>query len=176
MARNGKLRRSAIGEFKTEVEIQMNACIDPKMMEKHKLCQDTTPAEYMEVFLPKKTNPYSRKGEDFISMSQITKWTNMKAILANTGTDCYKDFKEPFTPDEIQAHLGLYLLNGVSPSPRVEWLLNPQNKNPIHGKDFVYHGFKSNPQRRHKHFKAFFSCQNSTINPPPRKKYPNWKI
>ena len=98
------------------------------MMEKHKLCPDTTPAEYMEVFLPKKTHPYSRKGEYFISISQITKWTNMKEILENAGTNCYKDFKEPFTPDEIQAHLGLCLLNGLSPSPRVEWLLNPQNK------------------------------------------------
>ena len=56
--------------------------------------------------------------------------------------------------------------------------MQSQMKDPVHGKDFVHQSFKGkiNMHRRHRHFKAFFSCQDPMMEPPPRDKYPNWKI
>ena len=46
---------------------------------------------------------------------------NLKAMLSNAGSGgtIYKDFT-PFTTFELMKHVGLYFLDGVSPSPRVE--------------------------------------------------------
>jgi hypothetical protein len=46
----------------------------------------------------------------------------------------------------------------------------------VHGSDFVYHAFGGGAERRHRQFKAFFSVQNPAIDPPSRKRYPNWKV
>ena len=48
-------------------------------------------------------------------------WTNRKASYngAGKGGMVYKEF-EDFLVDEMMQRLGLYILNGISPCPRVE--------------------------------------------------------
>jgi Transposase IS4 len=103
--------------------------------------------------------------------------TNFKAMLAFAGQKGYPypDFT-PFSIDEIKKHLGIYILNGLSPSPRVEMKFNPQSIDEVNGNDFVFRSFGSNAARRHKHFKAFFSIQDPRIISPDRSLKPNWKI
>ena len=150
-------------------------CVNPDAMKKYKLSPTTTPLEYMEIFLPFEKNPYSTKREQMISLNQLKKFTNTKALLAGAGDTLYPEFT-PFTTKEIQQHLGLYILNGLSPSPRVEYKFSSQHLDEVHGKDFVFKNFGMNAERRHRHFKAFFSIQDPLIEPPERKKFPNWKI
>ena len=104
-------------------------------------------------------------------------WTNLKASLADAGKNglCSRDFKQ-FTTKEIRQHLGLYVLQGLCPSPRVEMKFQLQHQDKLHGNDFVYRLSGSNAERRHRHFKAFFSCQDPRINPPSRDEEPNWKV
>ena len=63
----------------------------------------------------------------------------MKAVLTNTGKDgvIYRDWK-PFTSKELMKHIGVYFLQGVSPSPQVEMKFNCQATNPCNGNDMVY--------------------------------------
>ena len=66
----------------------------------------------------------------------------MKASLASAGIDgtCYEEFK-PFSVKEIRQHLGLYILQGLNPSPRIEMKFKPQREDMIHGSDLIYRSF-----------------------------------
>jgi hypothetical protein len=73
-------------------------------------------------------------------------------------------------------HLGLYILNGLSPSPQVEMKFRSQSQDPVNGNDLAHKAFGHNAERRHRHFKAFFSVQDPRVNPPSRKTHPNHKV
>ena len=173
--RTRKPKRNNDGSIQTKTEHRSKGCVDPAATKKYNLSTTTTPAEYLEMFLPTESNPYTTNKEEWLSIKQLTKFTNAKALLAGAGDTMYPDWK-PFTTKEIKQHLGLYMLHGLSPSPRVEYKFQPQRVDPVHGNDFVHSSFGPNAARRHKHFKAFFACQDARIQVPERKKYPNWKM
>ena len=89
---------------------------------------------------------------------------NLKAMLSNAGSggNMFKDFTL-FTTFELMKHIGLYFLNGVSPSPRVEMKLRPQAIDPFNGNDMVYNAMGSNAERRHCHFKALMRIRNESV-------------
>ena len=101
----------------------------------------------------------------------------MKATLAGAGEggSYYYDWKT-FSARELQQHFGLYLFNGLDPSPRAEQKFKPQSQDSVHGNDFIYHTFGPNAERRHRHFKTFLAIQDPAISTPSRKKYPDWKV
>ena len=68
----------------------------------------------------------------------LMSWTNSKAMLANTGENgiTYKDFT-PFNADELRCHVGIYVLQGLSLSPRVEYKFNCQCDDPVNGNDYI---------------------------------------
>ena len=57
----------------------------------------------------------------------LASWTNIKAKLAGAGPggSYYPDFKD-FTALVIRQHMPIYILNGLSPSPRLEMKFNTQ--------------------------------------------------
>ena len=61
---------------------------------------------------------------------------------AGSGGIQYPDFKS-FSVDEIMQHLGVYIINGIYPSPQVEMKFDSQKKNPKNGRDFCYNSFGS---------------------------------
>jgi hypothetical protein len=87
----------------------------------------------------------------------------------------YPDFK-PFTVGELKQHLALYVVNGLCPSPQAEMKFQPQSVDPLNGNDFIFRSFVSNAERRHRHFKAFFTMQDPRLIVPDRNKEPNWKV
>ena len=97
--------------------------VNPTFIAKHKLTQKSRPHEFAEAFIPlrSKYSPNENKAGGF-SFHNLTKWTNTKAINADAGRDgtTYKDFL-PFNVQELRSHFGVYLLHGLSPSPRVEY-------------------------------------------------------
>ena len=81
-------------------------------------------------------------------------------MLANVGDvgPTYKDFT-PFDVDKLRSHVSIfYVLQGLSPSPRVEYNCNCQCDEPVYGNDYVQQATtgKGNCFCPHKHFKAFF--------------------
>ena len=99
------------------------------------------------------------------SIADFTSFTNKKAYLYNAGSGGtqYPEFKE-FYVDEIMQHLGVYIINGLSPSPQVEMNFYSQNKNPMNGSDFCFKAFRSCARQGHKEFKAFFVVQYPLAN------------
>ena len=67
----------------------------------------------------------------------------------------YPDFM-PFRVAEIEMLLGLFIFNGLSPSPRIDQKFKSQWDDPVQGNDFIADLFGPNCLRRLKHFKAFF--------------------
>ena len=64
--------------------------------------------------------------KEILSLRQLKDWTNLKVSLSDAGKDgsCYREFKE-LTAKEIRQHFGLYVLQGLCPSPRAELKFHP---------------------------------------------------
>ena len=78
---------------------------------------------------------------------------------------------------ELMKHVGIYFLNGVSPSPRAELKMKPQAIDPFfNGNVIVYNAMGSNTQHCCCCFKCFFSIQDPHIAIPSRATHHNWKI
>ena len=123
-------------------------CINDKVKRKYNLSSSSKPWDFAEVFLPFKEN---KKDDEHFSFQLMTRWTNMKAVQSSAGSMTYKDWK-PFTERELRQHFGLYVLNGISPTPRVENKFQSQRHDPVGGNDFVFNSFGPGAQRQHKHF------------------------
>ena len=98
--------------------------------------------------------PRSKRCQDkngVMSIADFTSFTNKKAYLYNAGSGGtqYTDFRE-FYVDEIMHHLGVCILNGLSPSPQVEMKFDLHKKNPTNGRYFCFKAFGSCARQRHK--------------------------
>ena len=160
---NGKPKLNKDGTMLKEKKKIEKGTVDPDFMHKHNLTPSTTPSEYIELLLPLDKNMHGSK--EMFSFDLATKWTNMKAVFANAGPggNCYTDYI-PFTPTELRRHVGLYLFNGLVPSPRVEYKFCLQREDKIHGNDFINRSFGRSGERRHWHFKAFFHFRIHQLN------------
>lgn len=172
---NGRVKKTKDGTNMKDSQKRVTGRINPEFIKKHNLNRQTRPDQYAETLLPLNRNIIDNK--EWVSFCQWKDWSNLKASLADAGKDgsCYRDFVDYTTP-EIRQHVGIYLLNGLCTSPSVEKKFKPQHVDKIHGNDFVYRSFGANAERRHRHFKAFFACQDPRITPPNRDKEPNWKV
>ena len=96
--------------------------------------------------------------------------------MSGPGNKFYKGEWDIFSARELSRHFGIYLFQGIAPSPRIDYKFNTQCRDKIAGNYFVYNSFRSNAKRRHKHFKAFLACCNPMIKAPSKEEFPNWKI
>ena len=90
----------------------------------------------------------------------------MKAIIENTGelgdkSGLYPDFV-PFTCNELRQHIGVRILHGVAPTPRLEMKFKATLEDEVNGNNLVYRCLGKNATRRHKHFRRFLCVQNPT--------------
>ena len=93
------------------------------------------PADWYNVIMPRSTCRQDKNG--VMSIADFTSFANKKEYMYNTGSGGtqYPDFKE-FSVNEIMQHIGVYILNGLSPSPQVEMKFDLQKKNRTNGSDF----------------------------------------
>ena len=88
---------------------------------------------------------------------------------------CYPTFV-PFSYKEIERFLGLYMLQGLNPSPQVEMKFFNQQSDPVQGSDLCHRIVGDNANKRHKQFKAFFCLQDPAKQAPTRKDRPTYKV
>jgi hypothetical protein len=102
----------------------------------HGLSRHSDPVEFTNAFFPGSPNVYN---PNFLSMDKLTIYTNLEAQLANAGPrgSCYKDFTQ-FNVNKIRQFLGLYIWNGISPSPRINMKLKSPFEDPVHGNRYLY--------------------------------------
>ena len=96
----------------------------------------------MDAMFPYENNPYSTTKKEYFSFAIMIKWTNLKAVLAGAGAGgkTCKDFTA-FSINEVRQHLRLYILNGINPSPHIEYKFKPQQEDGCHGNALVYNSF-----------------------------------
>ena len=87
----------------------------------------------------------------------------------------YSTFQS-FSYLEIEQFIGLYIFQGLNPSPKINSKFHSQLDDPIQGNDLCYRVFGSNASKRHKQFKAFFTVQDPIKTPPARKDRPTYKV
>lgn len=97
-----------------EERVREKGQVKEEFIRKHNLSTKSEPQDWLRAFLP---DDYEAKkcGDKSFSMDKWCIYTNLKATLSNAGTPghIYPDWK-PFTPREIEQHIGLYILNGLS--------------------------------------------------------------
>ena len=76
-------------------------------------------------------------------------------MMVNSGKrrSKYSGFKD-FTKRELMAHLGVYLLHSISPSPQIEMKFKCHAEDPVNGSDICNRIFGKQGVTRHKEFKA----------------------
>jgi hypothetical protein len=173
--RNDAIAKERNGEIKFEKRAHDFTEVRMDFVRKHKLNVDSHPAHWFKAFLP----IFNEGRVKEYSMENALTWTNARATMENAGLGGkYSDFT-PFNLPELMQHIGLYLLQALSPSPQVEMKFHSQKEDPVNGNDLVHTSFGGRPgmsKRRHKHFKAFFASNNPYRPVPSRDTHPNWKV
>ena len=147
-----------------------------KFLEKHRLNDESHPADWLRAFIPE----LQPKGDSkACSISKWCQYTNMKAEMdfagsEHTGGLSYKFV--PFTPRELEQHLSLYIVQGLNPSPQLKMKTKAQCHEPVQGIDLVAEKIGINFERRHKQFKRYFAIQHPYLPVPSQKTHPNWKV
>jgi hypothetical protein len=79
--RNGRQKMDANGLPVSEFAVREKGMPDPEFVKKHKLSVNSTPTEFIEVFVPFYLNPYNgkpKKDRVYPSIQTWTEWTNKK--------------------------------------------------------------------------------------------------
>jgi len=113
-------------------------------------------------------------GDTHMSMESLTRHTNLRATLAFAGEATYEDWSGAFSIKETRQHLGLYALNGLSPSPGLERKFDTEDVAAHNA--FVSNNFGKKPLRRLKQFRTFFTCQDPLKPTPNRTVSPLFKV
>ena len=111
------------------------------------LNESSKPQDWFNAFHP----IFDRKGKNpqnvntLFWMHKWAFWTNQNAISCSASLPggVYPSFT-PFSYLEIEHFLGLYILQGLNPSPQVEMKFNSQQVDPVQGNDLCYHIFGAN--------------------------------
>mgnify|MGYP003326642903 FL=1 len=161
-------------KYQYHTKLHKSSMPNIEFFHKRGITTSSHPADWLNCFLPLKNDVHD--SVSLISIADITSWTNKKAFLMNAGQGGteYKDF-EPFAIEEMLRHFGLYMLNGIAPSPQIESKFLPQENDQAHGNDLCYRVFGSNAKLRHKQFKKYLASVDPVKPVPQRQTHPNWK-
>ena len=72
--------------------------------------------------------------------------------------------------------IGVYIIDGLSPTPELTQKMQPQSKERTHGNDFIAQHIGTGYQQMYRTFRHFFACQDPLTNPPPAHECPNYKV
>ena len=76
----------------------------------------------------------------------------------------------------MMAHLGVYLLHGISPAPQIYMKFISSLGDPVNGYNLCNEIFGRVGVTRHKELKTFFACVSPLLPTPPSTSHPNWKL
>ena len=108
-----------------------------------------------------------------VPVHKYEKQLDFAGVIDSSGLNF--NFK-PFTPQEIEKHLVLYMIQGLNLSPHLILKTRSQSIKPIQGNDLISKFIGDNFQRRYKQFKRYFAVQHPFLAVPDTRTHPNWKI
>ena len=83
---------------------------------------------------------------------------------------------KPFSVRRTFQMIGVYIIDGLSPTPELTRKMKPQSKERTHGNDFIAQHIGPGYQQMYRTFRHFFACQDPLTNPPPAHECPNYKV
>jgi len=161
------------GEILTEEVVHEKGRPKWNFLVQNTLTEDSHPAEWFFSLVPEKKK--SHHPPNVATMEQWTMYTNLKAMLAEAGTAIYKGF-EPFKTEDTKKFIGLLMLHGLAPSPRISFKFQDQITDPVNGNDLVKESFGKNAEKKYKMWRLFFGIQDPRKDTPSKKTHPNWKV
>ena len=174
---NNRIKKNKEGKVQYQTQPHEETEARMSFIRANRLSVDSQPVEWFAAFIPMTSNPNEK---DSFSIENLNRWTNLRALMENSGGlgGKYENYVN-FTTTELMRHIGLYLLQALSPSPQIDMKFHSQKEDPVNGNDFIHTSFGGvawKSKKRHRHFKAFFTSVNPMLNPPPRESHPNWKV
>ena len=134
----------------------------------HKLTSESLPIEWVMALLMEKRRKFSDLMRSVFE--GWTSWKNLKGILWNFGeVGGLYPTRKPFTRCEVKEFVGLYILNGTSISPRIEYKFRSQEEDPVNDSDFCNDYFGCQTDLRFIQFRLLFVIQNLMLTIPSRK-------
>ncbi len=158
-----------------------------KFLKRYGLDEKSHPMDWMNALLPmlpehnledaKVANVKGDKKTKF-SISNWTIYSNLKAVMCNAGQEghIFADKFKSFENEDIFKMLGVYLLDGLSPSPQLTKKMQPQEKEPTHGNDLIADAIGPGYQQLYQSFRYFFGVQDPLLTVPPKEDCPNVKV
>jgi hypothetical protein len=112
------------------------------------------------------------------AVSNWTSYSNAKAMLCKAGEpgSIYAGKFRRFKNDDIMAMIGVYIIDGLAPSPQLMQKMQDQERQPTHGNDRIAAVLGTGWQQKHRSFRHFFASQDPLMTPPPKKQCPNFKV
>ena len=134
---------------------------------------DSHPAEWVNMFFPWKSD---HRNEGVFDVSSIATHTNMRINCCLGGKLGGGKKCGEFSVDEIMSFFGLYMLNGLNPSPQVHLKFKKQKEDEVQGSDLCYAVFGNQAEARHVQFKSYLTLVDPRTPIPKREQNPNYKI
>jgi len=156
-------------------------------LRRYGLDKTSHPMDWSVAFMPQtlddnKENPAlaNFKG-DRTTKFAVSNWTassNAKAVLidAKQKGHIFAAKYKPFTNADIFQMLGVYIIDGIAPSPQLQQKMQPQLQQPMHGNDKIASVMGTRYQQKYHSFQTFFACQDPLTMPPPKDQCPNFKV
>jgi hypothetical protein len=112
------------------------------------------------------------------AVSNWSAYSNTKAMLCNAGKKghIFADKYRPFKNQDIMTMLGVYIIDGLAPSPQLVQKMQPQSKSATHGNDRIASAQGPGYQQKHRSFRHFFATQDPLMIPPSKEKCRNFKV
>jgi hypothetical protein len=171
---NGKLKVDrSTGEVLIQEAVHEKGRPKWNFLKQNNLTEDSHPAEWFFSLVPEKKKSFHPP--NVATMEQWTMFTNLKAILAEAGSTMYQGF-EPFKTQDTKKFIGLLMLHGLAPSPRMSYKFRDQETDPVNGNDFVKESLGKNIEKKYKMWKLFFGIQDPRKDTTSKKTHPNWKV
>ncbi len=156
-------------------------------LRRYNLDENSHPMDWFTAFMPltpddNKEDPavVNVKGDRRTKFAVLnwTAYSNTKAMPNGTGEEghIFAGKHKPFKNQDIVTMLGVYILDGLAPSPQLVQKMQPQSKQPTHGNDRIASAIGPGYQQKHRSFRHFFACQDPLMTPPPKDKCPNFKV
>jgi hypothetical protein len=156
-------------------------------LHRYGLSETSHPMDWFTAFMPLTPNDNKEdasvpnvKGDrrTKFAVSNWTAYSNTKAMLAGAGEPghIFAGKHRPFSNKDIVQMLGVYIIDGLAPSPQLTQKMQPQSKSPTHGNDRIAAALGPGYQQKHRSFRHFFATQDPLMVPPPKEKCPNVKV
>ena len=135
-------------------------------LNRHNLTTASCPIDWMMAMLIKCGGQQNRKKKTIFS--NWVSWSAAKGFLVDCSQkDGTYSFWKSFPVTEIKIFVGLFILNGISISPRLDWKFKKkQNEVPANGSDLWCAAFRKDAENRLKQSRSLSDVQDPLLRGP----------